>query len=234
MTSSPKKKATKVSPATASPRVVTVGGEPIGRFAQVLAETRAAGLLIDKFEITDDLVLYPPNEARQKALEQTSAAYLLAQASAVALIRTQGIPPDEPEERIRWAQTQQEALKTAYEAAEAAELAFNEALFGGPEVYQRVQEFFADRQYPERQAFESAINQQFRRLPADGVCLACGHEVTPEVGESVGESSGGSSTSGQSSSETSPSNSTEPTPETGSEEPAPGPSSTTTPNTLPA
>ena len=99
------KKAAKGSPRAASPRVVTAGGEPVGRFAQVLAETRAAGLAIEQFEITDDLVLFPPNKARQRQLEQASAAYILAQSVAVDLIRTQGEPPEDQEERTRWAQT---------------------------------------------------------------------------------------------------------------------------------
>lgn len=224
------KKAAKGSPRAASPRVVTAGGEPTGRFAQVLAETREAGLAIDDFEITADLVLTPPTEARQKALEESSAAYLLAQSVAVDLIRTQGAAPDDPDKRTRWAQTQQEALRNATKAAEDAERAFNVALFGGEDVYQQVQEFFADRPDWERKAFESAVNQQFRRLPKDGKCQACGHQVDERLGESEGESSGLSSTTGTSSKTTSPSNSTEPTPETGSAESAPGPSSSTTPS----
>ncbi|MHA0288268.1 hypothetical protein ACXYX3_17685 [Mycobacterium sp. C3-094] len=224
------KKAAKGSPRAASPRVVTAGGEPVGRFAQVLAETRSAGLAIEQFEITDDLVLFPPNKARQRQLEQASAAYILAQSVAVDLIRTQGEPPEDQDERIRWAQTQQEALRNAYETAEKAEQAFNEALFGGPEVYQRVNEYFDPRPEWERQAFENAINEQFRRLPKNGCCQACGQVVDQHEGESEGESSGLSSTSGTSSKTTSPSSSTEPTLETGSEDSVPGPSSSTTPS----
>ena len=226
---SPQKKARKGSPAAASPRVVAAAGEPTGRFAQVLAETRAAGLAIEPFEITEDLVLYPPNQARQKQLQEASAAYILAQAVAVELIRVQSPVPEDHDEKIRWAQTQQEALRNAYEQAEKAEQAFNEALFGGPDMYQRVCEFFADRPEWERMAFESAVNEQFRRLPKDGCCQACGQVVDQQAGESEGESSGLSSISGTSSKTTSPSNSTEPMPETGSAESGPGPSSSTTP-----
>jgi hypothetical protein len=224
------KKARKGSPAVASPRVVSAAGEPVGRFAQVLAETRAAGMAIEPFEITADLVLYPPTEARTKQMQESSAAYLMAQAVAVRLVQTQADPPDDEEERIRWAQTQQEALTNAYETSRAAEQKFNEALFGGPEMYQRVCEFFEDRPEWERKAFENAVNEQFRQLPKDGVCQSCGQMVDPSQGESEGESSGLSSTSGPSSKTTSPSNSTEPTPETGSAESAPGPSSSATPS----
>lgn len=223
------KKARKGSPAAASPRVVTAGGEPTGRFAQVLAETREAGLAIEPFEITEDLVLYPPTKARQKQLQEASAAYILAQAVAVELIKVQAPVPDDDDEKVRWAQTQQEALRNAYEQAEKAEQAYNEALFGGAETYQRVQEFFADRPEWEQRAFENAVNEQFRQLPKDGLCQACGQVVDQNEGESEGESSGSSSTTGTSSTTTSPSNS-ESTPETGSEEPGPGPSSSTTPS----
>ena len=256
------KKAAKGSLRTATPRVVAVGGEPTGRFAQVLAETRRAGLAVDEFDITEDLTLYPPNESRMKALEQYSAAYLLAQSSALSLLRTQGDPPAIPEpkgepptdpeqhkawaaawdeelkaayeRRNSWALAQQESLRAAYEQANAAEQAFNEALYGGPGVLQEVEEYFADRPDWEKKAFSQAINEQFRRLPHDGRCTACGSEVDQQAGESVGEFSGGSSTSGSSSKGTSPSTSTEPTPETGSEDSAPGPSSSPTPNSLPA
>lgn len=254
------KKATKGSPLAASPRVVSVGGEPVGRFAQVLAETRRAGLAVDEFQITDELTLYPPNETRMKALEQYSASYLLAQASAVSLLRTQGDPPpipvpgdppDDPaqhkawaaswdeelkaayERRNSWALAQQEALRSAYSQAEAAEQAFNEALYGGAGVLQEVEEFFADRPDWEKKAFGQAINEQFRRLPHDGRCQACGHEVDSEAGEPAGGSSGGSSTAGSSSKGISPSTSTEPMPATGSEDSDPGLSSSPTPNSLP-
>jgi hypothetical protein len=227
-----KKKATRVSP-TAAPRVVSAAGEPIGRFAEVLRRTREAGLAIDEFDVAENLTLYPPTEARMKALERYSAAYLLAQSSVVSLIRTQGDPPEDLDERITWAQKENEALTAAYAQADAAEQAFNEALFGGAEVYQQVQEFFADRPDWEKKAFETAVNEQFRRLPVDGKCQACGQSVDDAAGESEGESSGGSSTSGQSSRETSPTSSTESTPETGSEDSGHGTSSSPTPSESP-
>lgn len=208
-------------------------GEPFGAFARVLAETREAGLAIEPFDITEDFVLQPPSEARMKKLEQSSAAYLLAQAVAVGLIRTQGDPPEDTDARIAWAETQQKALKQAYETAEAAETAYNEALYGDADVLQRVEEFFADRPGWQKQAFANAVNQQFRRLPKDGACSVCGQAVDAEAGESGGESSGGSSISGESSKVTSPSTVTELMHVTGLEEPAPGPSSSPTPTTSP-
>lgn len=189
---------------------------------------------MEPYEVCEGLVLYPPNEARKKAMDQYSAAYLLAQATAVSLIRTQTDPPSEPgEEREVWAKSQQEALRGAYRAADEAEEKFNEALFGGPDVLQRIDEFFSTRPWDERAIFEKDINEHFRRLPPDGRCMFCQSEIDSEAGESEGKSSGGSSTSGQSSRETSPTSSTEPTPATGSEENDPGPSSSDTPTTSP-
>lgn len=233
---SPKKKspATKGSSPAASRartvRPVSVGGEPTGAFARVLAETRAAGMAIDPFEITEDLVLQPPTETQTKLIEHYSAAYLLAQGSALQLLRSQGAAPDSHDERVTWAQQRNAELDQARLVAEEAEQRFNEQLFGGPEMYQRVQEYFVGRPAWEKQAFIDAVNRQFRRLPQDGKCAVCGNEVDAHAGESTGESSGGSSDSGKSSRETSPSTSTEPTPETGSAAPAPGPSSAPTPS----
>lgn len=231
-----KKAAPQGSLAAQSPRVVAPAGEPSGRFARILHETHAAGGAMQPYEVTEGLVLYPPNEARKKAMDQYSAAYLLANASAVNLIRTQGIPPDATEDgkaREVWAKTQQESLRNAYDAADEAEKKFNEALFGGPDVLQQVDEYFASRPWDERAIFEQDINKEFRRLPDNGVCQFCQSVIDAEAGESVGESSGGSSISGQSSKETSPIPSTESMPATGSEESDPGPSSSPTPTTLP-
>lgn len=224
-----KKTATKGSPPAASRvRAVTAAGEPIGRFAEVLREARAAGLAIEPFQITDDLVLLPPTESQMKDLEHYSSAYLLAQASALQLLRSQGAAPDDHEARVTWAQQRNAELDAARIMAEDAEQKFNETLFGGPETYPRVNEYFASRPGWEKQAFIDAVNQQFRRLPKDGVCKACGTTVDERAGESGGESSGGSSTAGTNSTPTSPSTATEPTPSTGSEAPDPGPSSSTT------
>lgn len=254
------KKSAKGSLAAASPRVVTAAGEPFGRFAEVLAKTRAAGLAVDEFEITEELILYPPTETRMHAMEQTQAAYLLAQASAVSLIRTQGDPPAIPEkgaapedpaewaafeaayaERVKavyeqreaWAQSQQDALRAAYKQCDEAEQAFNEALYGGPDMLQRVEEFFAGRPDWEKKAFAQAVSEQFRRLPHDGRCQACGTVVDQQAGEDAGESSTTSSTTGTSSKGTSPSTSTESTPATGSADSDPGTSSSTTATPLP-
>lgn len=232
-------KATKGSAAGASPRVVmSPAAEPVGRFAEVLAETRRAGMAIEPFEVTEGLTLYPPTEARTKKMDNAQAAYLLAQTTVASLVSTMQVPPDaleDPEARIAWSETQQKALLNAQKAAADADQAFNEALYGDTEVLQRVEEFFANRPGWEKVAFAEAVNAQFRRLPIDGKCQACGQEVDDgAAGESEGGSSGGSSTSGPSSSETSPITSTEPTPTNGSEGHDPGPSSSPTPTSLPA
>lgn len=203
------KKAMKSSPARA-PRVVSVFGEPVGRFEQVLAETRAAGMAIEPFEVTEDLVLYPPTPSRVKALDQYSAAHLMGQAAALNCVRDGGTT---------------EELNAIYAQIEDAETAYNEALFGGADIYQQINEFFADRPDWERKAFENAVKNQFLRIPIDGCCQACGQVVDPKAPSGETESSGSSSTTGMSSSPTSPDTSTEPTPETGLGEPALGLSS---------
>lgn len=233
------KKATKGSPVrSASPRVVSAAGEPVGRFAQVLAETRAAGLAIEPFEVTEGLTLYPPTEARTRKMDKWQASYLMAESTVASLVSTMGTPPDaveDPEGRKAWAETQQKALENAQKTAEDAEREFNAALYGDAEILQRVEEFFVDRPDWEKKAFADAVNSQFRRLPIDGKCQACHQAVDGgAAGESEGESSGGSSTSGENSTGTSPSNSTELTPATGSGGSDLGPSSSTTPNSLPA
>jgi hypothetical protein len=215
--------------------VVSVSGEPIGRFARILAEARDKGLAVEPYEVTEELIIYPPTETRLKALDQASAAHLLAQAAAVDLVRSQGVPPDtaDHEARVQWASQRNAELQAAYEQAEKALDAYNIAFFGGEDVYQRVNEFFAGRDYMERRLFEKDIKEQFLKLPVDDKCQACGQVVDPTPGEPVGESSGGSSTSGTSSTETSPESSTEPTSSTGSEEPDPGPSSSTELSSVP-
>lgn len=230
--SSPKKKtATKGSSPAASRtavRVVAAGGEPAGSFARVLQEARQAGLAIEPFVITDDLILQPPTEAQMRDLEHYSASYLLAQGSTLQLMRSQDAAPEDHEERLAWAQKRNAELDKCRQMAEEAEQKFNETLFGGAEMYQRVDEYFATRPGWEREVFIDAVNQQFRRLPKDGVCKACGSVVDERAGESAGGSSGGSSTAGMSSTPTSPSSSTEPTSSTGSEVLVPGPSSSIT------
>lgn len=246
----PKKRAAKGSPSPASPRVVSVGGEPIGRFARVLAEAREKGMAIEPYPVTDGLTLYPPTDARLQAMDQASAAKLLAQASIAALLSNESVaPPMEPteqaptedpreraewlaarrkelsEQRVAWIQQRQNELDEGYRQVEAAVTAYNEALFGDAEVYQQVNEYFVTRPAWERRAFEKDITEVFLKLPVDDHCQACGQAVKPEAGEPAGESSGGSSTSGTSSTVTSPSSSTESTSSTGSVEPAAGPSS---------
>lgn len=243
-----RKKATKGSPVRAPRNAVSVTGEPTGRFAQILAETRAAGIGIDKFDITEELVLYPPRPHQVKAIDRTSAAHLAAQIASIRAVQDGGPPipdfvppaPDASPETIAayaeainavrearkgWFQQQQQEREEIHQQLEAAETAYNEALMGGTEQYERVQEFFADRGDWERQAFEHALKSQFLRLPTDGRCQLCGTVVDEEAAGKELTSSTSSSTTGMSSRPTSPTTSEELTPETGSAEPAPGPSS---------
>ncbi|OCB09226.1 hypothetical protein A5717_25975 [Mycolicibacterium porcinum] len=229
---SPKKKAT-AKGSSGAPRVVAAPGEPTGRFAQLLAQARHKGMAIEPYEITEDLVLQPPTEDRLKALDQLSAAHILAQAAVVDLMRTQGEPPDDHELRMVWSKQRNAELAEAYRACEDAVTSYNVVLFGGEDEYQRVNEFFATRPEWEKRAFEQDIREQFLRLPVDDVCPACHQVVNPEVGESDAESSGTSTTSGTTSTSTSPENSAAATSGTGSEDLDPGSSSSTTPTSLP-
>ncbi len=222
----PRKAAPRRSSA-AAPVVVPVAGEPTGRFAEVLAEARRAGMAVEPYEITEDLVLYPPDPDRTMALDKYSAAYLLAQTSAVMLVQTAPTPPSDPAERLKFAEQQTAEVENAWRHAEECLTRYNEALFGGPDVYQRVTEFFRARPDWEKKAFEQDIKEKFLRLPHDGKCQACGQVVDPKAPSAAPESSTASSTTGPTSLGISPDTSAVPTPLTGSEVPAPGLSSTT-------
>src|SRR4029077_5516687 len=83
--------------ATVRPHVVGEQGEPVGAFLRILSETRAAGLAIEKFDVTADLVLEPPNESATKAMDRYRAADLLAQTGVLQLMQYPESPPDAPE-----------------------------------------------------------------------------------------------------------------------------------------
>lgn len=200
----PAKKATKAVKAVkrTPPPVpsVSVAGEPAGRWAQILAETREAGLAIEPFEVTDDLVLFPPTVRRTQDLDAAYAGYMAGQAALVNAVTT-GATQDEVE-KIR-------------DAIYHAETAYNEALFGGADKYAAVCAYFDDRPNWEKQAFEDAVKQEFLRLPPDGRCKVCGTVVDPKGPTTENASSTTSTTTGTISRETSPTTSTEQTPETG-------------------
>lgn len=206
-TSPARKRTSKGSPVTAP-----VVGEPVGRWAKVLAEGQEIpGFAIEPFEVTDDLVLQPLTPRRASKLGAAQNAYLVALA-AMANAQRFGATKEETEQ----IQASIDASITAY----------NEALFGEDE-YPRVVEYFADQPAWKQELFVTAVKQQFQRLPDDGGCKTCGHiegaaeerikELSaalaeldkdhPALGEPVGKDSGSSTTSsttGTSSSQTSP------------------------------
>lgn len=213
MAATPKKRTAKGS------SVAAAAGEPIGKWAQVLAETREAGGVIEPFEITADLVLHPPTPARAKAM---GAAQNAAQAAIAAMFNAAkfGATPEEVE------QIQQ--------TIEAADLKYTKALIGDDE-FEAVEAYFAHRGAWERDVFLTALKKQFLRLPDEEEIdfeertyqlEEALREVAPDhplLAPGKGnESSTTSSTTGMSSRPTSPENSTESTPETGSGEPGPG------------
>lgn len=184
----------------AAPPALVAGGEPTGKWAEVLAKTRAEGKAIEPFEVTADLVLYPPTPARSKAM---SAATLAAQAAIAASVNA-----------VQYGATADE-VTAIRQRMEAADLAYTEALFGADKL-PAVEAFFADKGEWERQAFIDAVKKQFLRLPEqDGVCETCGHVFDEDAAGKGDGSSTTSSTTGMSSRETSPDTSEEPEPETG-------------------
>lgn len=210
----PKKRTAKGSP------VAVATGDPVGKWAQVLAETHAAGKAIEPFEITENLVLYPPTPARAARI---GAATNAAQAAVAAMFNASkhGAPPEE--------------VKQIQELMEQCDLEYTKAIVGDDE-FDAVQQYFEGRGEWEREAFINALKKQFLRLPDQdeidlkervGELEQALKDVDPEhplltTPGKGNESSTTSSTTGMQSRETSPSTSTESTPETGAEEPGPG------------
>lgn len=212
----PKKRTSKGSPTTAA-------GEPVGKWAQVLAETHAAGKAIEPFEITETLVLHPPTPARARRI---GAAQNAAQAAVAAMFNAAkfGASADE--------------VKQIQDLMESCEDEYTKALIGDDE-YPAVEAYFAQRPEWERAAFVDALKKQFLRLPDEDEVdlqervdklqdalaeLDPEHPLLTTPGKGGGSSTT-SSTTGMKSRETSPESSTESTPETGAAEPAPGPNS---------
>lgn len=230
------RKAVKRSPAPA-PVVAPVAGEPIGRWARVLAEgLDTPGLAIDPFEVTADLVLKPLTPRRATKLGAAQTSYLSALAASANAAQF-GATQDQVDE-----------INKAIADSLAA---YNEALFGETE-YPLVVEYFANDDAWKQELFVDAVKRQFLRLPdEDGKCPTCSHtpggpeariaeleaallDLDPEhplivegggqVGKELGSSTT-SSTTGTNSKKTSSQSVTESTPGTGSAEPDPGPSS---------
>lgn len=229
-------KTAKRSPATAQ-IVAPVAGEPVGRWARVLAEGQATpGLAIAPFEVTADLVLQPLTPRRATKLGAAQTSYLAALAASASA--------------AQFGATQQQVDDINQAIADSL-AAYNEALFGETE-YPRVVEYFANDDAWKQELFVEAVKKQFLRLPdEDGKCPTCSHapggpearidelaaalaELDPEhpliaePGGQVGKEPGSSTTSsttGTNSKKTSSESVTESTPGTGSVEPDPGPSS---------
>lgn len=185
--------------AKGSPVAAVVAGEPTGRWAEVIAKTRASGKAIEPFDLTPDLILYPPTPKRAKAMGR---ATLAAQAAVSASVNA-----------VRFGATAEESAEIS-DTIEAADLAYTKALIG-EDQFDAVETFFEDKGEWERQAFVEALKRQFLRLPEEeGACAHCGHVTDEaEAGKELGSSTS-SSTTGMSSRETSPSTS-ESEPETG-------------------
>lgn len=216
MAATPKKRTAKGSP------VAAATGEPIGKWAQVLAETHEAGKAIEPFEITENLVLQPPTPARAKRL---GAAQNAAQAAVAAMFNA-----------AKFGATAEEVAQIQ-KLIEDSEVEYTKALVGDAE-FPAVDAYFAERAEWERDAFITALKKQFLRLPDEEeidlidrvtkleAALAEHDEQHPLLapGKGIGSSTT-SSTTGMQSRETSPESSTESTPETGAEAPVPGPNS---------
>lgn len=154
-TTPPKKRPPRARPVTAP-----VSGEPVGRWAQVLAEGQGIpGLAIYPFEVTADLILQPLTPRRSSKLGAAQNAYLVGLA-AMANAQRFGAKPDE--------------VKEIQTAIDDALVAYNEALFGEAD-YPRVTEYFIDEPAWKQELFVDAIKTQFLRLPDEDGCKSCGH-----------------------------------------------------------
>lgn len=214
-------------------------GAPVGRWAEVLTETRSKGKAIEPFQITKDLVLQPPTTKRVRAM---SRATLAAQAAITASVNA-----------VRNGATQAEVTEIR-DAIEAADDAYTRALVG-PDQIDAVETYFEDRGDWEREAFYEALKVQFLRLPSEEdedridqleqqvtALLEALSRAEPEhpliaeiAGEQPGKGSDSSTTSGTTgtnSKVTSPTTS-ESEPETGAST-GRGESSSTTPKPSPA
>lgn len=192
-----------------------VPGEPVGRWAQVLAEGQATpGLAIEPFQVTEDLTLQPLTPGRSRALGAAQTAYLTALAASVNAQRF-GASAEE--------------IKDIQQRIDESTEAYTRALYG--DEYEAVEAYFADQAAWKAELFANAVKQQFLRLPGDDGCPVCSYEPGeledriellekalaeldpehPAIGGEVGkepESSTSSSTTGTNSNETSPTSST--------------------------
>jgi hypothetical protein len=216
-TSQPRRKAAATSSTPAADNGFAAG-EPTGRWAEVLAATRAANLDIKPFEITDDLVLYPPTPERARGMSRATAAAQAAVAASVNAVRNGA---------------SQAELDEISQQIEAADLEYTRDLVG-PDKHDAVEAYFADKGQWERDAFIDAIRNQFLRLPEDGVCKHCGQVIDHDQAGKGNPSSNTSSTTGMNSRVTSEPALEESEPETGAPTDSPGTSSTTTAKPLPA
>ena len=142
---------TKVPRSRASATVKTVAGEPVGHWAKVLTETRAKGKAVDPFEVTEDLVIYPPTPERAR---QMQAGTMSVQAAIAAAANA-----------VRMGATQQE-LDEIQKQIDAGDTVYLEGLIG-KESLPLVDAFFADKGDWEKKLFFEAVKKQFLQLPDD-------------------------------------------------------------------
>ncbi|MEH3135352.1 MAG: hypothetical protein PGN30_10170 [Mycolicibacterium neoaurum] len=185
--------ATAKTPRRRNPATLTVAGEPVGEWAEVLATTREKGGDVKPFRVTADLVISPPTPDRARKM---SAATLATQAAIAAAANA-----------VRIGATQAE-VDEMQKQIEDAEIVYTEGLIG-EDTLPLVDAFFADKGNWEKQVFFEAVKKQFLQLPDADECPTCGRPVDEDAAGKELESSTSSSTTGTNSRATSQPSSTE-------------------------
>lgn len=145
-------------------------GEPVGRLAQLFAET----VVPQPYAVTDKIVIRPPTKASREAMANAQAALLLYQALFnQAVIRK---PDDDGP-----APTNDE-LNALSQLITDSQRDWNVAFFG--DQYDNVEAFFGDKSPELWEAFVADIRQQFLPTsPSDGRCRTCGHVDEEQAGK---------------------------------------------------
>lgn len=185
--------ATAKTPRRRNPATLTVAGEPVGEWAEVLATTREKGGDVKPFRVAEGLVISPPTPDRARKM---NAATFATQAAIAAAANA-----------VRMGATQQE-IDEIQKQIEDAEVVYTEGLIGKEELV-LVDIYFRDRGDWEKRLFFEAVKKQFLQLPDADECPTCGRPVDEDAAGKELESSTSSSTTGTNSRATSQPSSTE-------------------------
>ena len=161
--------------------------EPIGRFAQLKAETK----LLEPYEITASLKIQPPDKARLASIIATQTTYSIARGQMEAMIspltdengeiiKDEAGQPILPQLNVKHLEQLQELVAKSAEE-------YDRALFG--DAYESVMAYFQDEQGVMWSAFYKDVQDEFLPIPDSGKCPTCGHVVDQEQAGKPPESS---------------------------------------------